>query len=104
MTAGPDDVVERFEVDSLAHPDIAPQADPRDLQADLAVEGVAVGFEVLLQAADVLPVAVAEHPVERLALLEQSGEQLMAEIIWFARRDIVEHLRLEHVDAGVDRV
>ena len=28
----------------------------------------------------------------------------MAEIIWFARRDVVEHLRLEHVDAGVDGV
>ena len=77
---------------------------PGSCGLDLAVQQVAVGGEVLRQAADVLPVALGDVAVERRPHLEQLGEQLLAEVVLGVRRDVVEHLGLEHVDAGVDRV
>ena len=69
-----------------------------------AVERVEVRLPVLVEVADVLPVAVADHPVQRPAHLEQQREELLREVVRPVGRDVLEHLRLEHVDAGVDRV
>ena len=104
MTAGPS-TSSRLSIDgALAHPDVAAQAHPGRGQLDLAVEGVPVGLQVLLQAADVLPVALAHHAVERLVHVEQLREQVVAEVVGLPLGDVVEDLGLEHVDAGVDRV
>ena len=104
MTAGPSTSSRLSICGALAHPDVAAQAHPGRGELDLAVEGVPVGLHVLLQAAHVLPVAVADHAVERLAHVEQLGEQVVAEVVGLALGDVVEDLGLEHVDAGVDRV
>ncbi len=104
MTAGPSTSSRLSSDGALAHPDVAAQPDARRSQADLAVERVAVGLQVLLEAADVLPVAVADHAVERLVHVEQLGEQVVAEVVGLPLGDVVEDLGLDHVDAGVDRV
>src|SRR5665648_282917 len=98
------DVLERVEVDALADEDAVLQLDAGDAGLDLAVQEVAVGREVLGQAADVLPVALGDVAVQRRAHLEELGEQVLAEVEGFVGRDVIEHLRLEHVDARVDRV
>ncbi len=100
----PRHVVERVDVDVLADPDVLAEADAGDVGLDLAVEHVAVGGQILLQVTDVLPVAVDDGAVERLAELEELGEELLAEVVLLPRRDVLEDLGLEHVDAGVDRV
>ena len=104
MTAGPGHVLERLDADVLADVDVVLEADARDGGLHLAVEHVAVGGQVLAEAADVLPVAVGDGAEERLAELEQLGEQLLAEVVGLAGGDVVEDLGLEHVDAGVDGV
>ncbi len=100
----PGHVLERLDADVLADVDVVLEPDARDRGRDLAVEHVAVGGEVLAEAADVLPVPLGDRAVERLAELEQLGEQLLAEVVGLAGRDVVEDLGLEHVDAGVDGV
>ena len=97
-------MLERLDADVLADVDVVLEADARDRGLHLAVEHVAIGGQVLAEAADVLPVAVGDRAEERLAELEQLGEQLLAEVVGLARRDVVEDLGFEHVDAGVDGV
>ncbi len=97
-------VLERVEIDAVAEEDAVVELDAGELGLDLAVEQVAVGDEVLRQAADVLPVAVGHVAVERRAHLEELGEQVLAEVELGVGRDVVEHLGLEYVDAGVDGV
>ena len=70
----------------------------------LLVERVGVRLAVLVEVADVLPVALAHVAVDRAAHLEQQREELLREVERPVGRDVPEHLRLEHVDAGVDRV
>ena len=77
---------------------------PGDVQAHLLVERVEVRLPVLVEVADVLPVAVEHVPVDRPAHLEQEREELLREVVRPVGRDVPQHLRLEHVDAGVDRV
>ena len=81
-----------------------PQREPVDVDLDLAVEDVLVGAQVGLQGPDVLPVAVGHVPVEVLAGGQCGRERLAGEVHRLALGDVVEDLRLEHVDAGVDRV
>ena len=71
---------------------------------DLAVERVEVRLAELVEVPDVLPVAVADHPVQRPAHLEQQREELLREVVRPVGRDVLQHLGLEHVDPGVDRV
>ena len=88
----------------LPQPDPGPDLEPAQVDLDLAVEDVLVGSLVGLQAADVLPVAVGHEAEQRRALGEQLGEHVGGEVGRLAVRDVLEHLRLEHVDAGVDGV
>ena len=77
---------------------------PGIVQAHLLVERVEVRLPVLVEVADVLPVAVADVAVDRPAHLEQQREELLREVVRPVGRDVPQHLGLEHVDAGVDRV
>src|SRR5262249_53082781 len=70
------DLAELGQLDAVAEVDVLAQADARDLEVDLAVERVVVRLAVLLQRADVLPVAVGDPAVQRPAALQQVGEQL----------------------------
>ena len=98
------DRVEIVHVDALPHPDVAAQADPGHVEPHALVERVEVRLPVLVEVPDVLPVAVDDVAVHRPAHLEQQREELLREVVRAVRRDVPQHLRLEHVDAGVDRV
>ena len=63
-----------------------------------------MGALVGLQAAHVLPVAVGHEPEQRRLLAEQLGEHVAGEVGRLAVGDVLEHLGLKHVDAGVDGV
>ena len=96
--------VDVVEVDALPHPDVAPQTDAGDVQADALVERVEIGLPVLIEVADVLPVALHRLAVERATHLEQERKELLGEVVRLVGRDVAQHLRLQDVDAGVDRV
>src|SRR5206468_4751188 len=51
------DALELVEIDALADPDVAAQPDSGDVELHLLVEGVEVRLPVLVEVADVLPVA-----------------------------------------------
>ena len=76
------------QVDSLAHPDVAAEADSRQLQLDAFVERVEVGLPVLVEVADVLPVPLRHVAVERPAHLQEQGEQLLGEVVGTVGRNV----------------
>src|SRR4051794_34691243 len=98
------DVLDVVDLDARPDPDIAPDLHAADVQSHLLVERVEVRLAVLVEVPDVLPVAVADVAVDRAPHLEEQREELLREVVWPVRRDVAEHLGLEHVDAGVDRV
>ena len=101
---GPLDRLEVVEVHPVPHPDVAANADSGDLEPHALVEGIEVRLPVLVEVADVLPVAVEDVAVDRPSHLEQEREELLREVVRPVLRDVLQHLRLEHVDAGVDGV
>ena len=98
------DRLEIVHVDAFAEPDVAAQADAGDVEPHFLVERVEVRLPVLVEVADVLPVALEHAAVDRPPHLQQEREQLLREVVRTVGRDVAQHLRLEHVDAGVDRV
>ena len=98
------DLLRVVDVRALADPDVPAQLHARDVQAHLLVERVEVRLPVLVEVADVLPVAVEHVPVDRPAHLEQQREELLREVVRPVAGNVRQHLRLEHVDARVDRV
>ena len=98
------DGLELVDVDLLADPDVPAEPEPGHLELDAAVERVEVRLPELLEVADVLPVAVEHVPVDRPSHLEQEREELLREVVRAVVGHVPEHLRLEHVDPGVDRV
>ena len=100
----PFDLLDVVDVGALADPDVAAQLHSLDVQPHLLVERVEVRLPVLVEVADVLPVALHHVPVDRPAHLEQEREELLREVVRPVGRDVLQHLRLEHVDPGVDRV
>ncbi len=100
----PFDRVEIVQVDALADPDVPADADARDVEAHLLVERVEVRLPVLLEVADVLPVAVEDAAVDRAPHLEQQREELLREVVRPVGRHVVHDLGVDDVDAGVDRV
>src|SRR6185369_12477610 len=83
---------------------VAAQLDPRDVQRDLLVESVEVRLSELVEVADVLPVAAGDVAVERAPHLEEEREELLREVERPALGHVAQHLGVEHVDAGIDRV
>src|SRR6476620_10595580 len=101
----PLDRLQIVEVHPVPQPDVAADPDPFDLELHALVERVEVRLPVLVEVAYVLPIAVIEDvPVDRPAHLEQQREQLLREVVRPVLGDVLQHFRLEHVDAGVDRV
>ena len=76
----------------------------RDVQVDQARQSIEVGLPVDLQVADVFPVGGRGEAVEGTACGEEAGEDVVAEAPERVRRDQVEDVRLEDVDARVGRV
>src|SRR5205085_60781 len=74
---------------------LAPAADDRPLE---------VRLPVLVEVSDVLPVAVADVAVDRPTHLEQEREELLREVVRPVGRHVTQDLRIEDVDASVDRV
>ena len=101
---GPFELVEVVELDALADPDVAAELDAGDRELDPALERVVVRLPVLVEVADVLPVAVEHAAVERPAHLEQQREELLREVERPVGRDVPQALGVDHVDARVDRV
>ncbi|MEZ5099456.1 MAG: hypothetical protein R3C15_06555 [Thermoleophilia bacterium] len=101
---GAGDAVERVELHARADPDVPAQPDPGDVEPDLPVERVEVRLAVLVEVPHVLPVARQHVPVDRSAHLEQEGEQVLREVERAIGRHVAQHLGLDDVDPGVDRV
>src|SRR5919108_244687 len=100
----PLDALEVLDVDPLPHPDVPAQPAAGDAQAHALVERVEVRLPVLGEVADVLPVALADVAVDRSPHLEQEREELLREVVRPVGRHVAHDLRLEYVDARVDRV
>src|SRR5215207_8758596 len=83
---------------SHERPTIAPSI------TDALVERVGVRLAILVEVSDVLPVAVEHVAVERSTHLEEKREELFGEVVRAVVRNVRQHLRLEDVDARVDRV
>src|SRR6267142_5416689 len=70
---------------------------------DTIGQEVVMGLQVTRRRADVHPVcSLWNVRKEWLAFLQQSGKQAVLERMIFATRDQIEHLRLEHISAGID--
>ena len=78
--------------------------DAGDLELDLAVEHVLMGRTVGVEGADILPIAVAGIAEHRLAVLQQLRKYVAGEIDGPIRFDVVEDLRFEDIDPGIDGV
>ena len=74
-----------------------------ELGGEVALEHVAMGLQIGVRGPDVEPVAGERNPVDRL-LLDEKRKDLALDRNGAARRDQVEHVRLEHVQARVDQV
>ena len=98
-----DDGVGRH-VDALADPDPLANLEAGHLDADLAVEQLLVRGAVRLERADVFPVAVDDGSEQLQAAVEHGREHVAREVDDLALGDELEHARVEHVDARVDRV
>ncbi len=98
------DGLELREVDAFAEPDVAADPDAADVELYALVERVEVRLAVLVEVADVLPVAVEDTAVDRPPHLQQEREKLLGEVVRPVGRHVLQHLRLEDVDARVDRV
>src|SRR5439155_20582462 len=94
----------RVDVGTLAQPDALAEAKARDVDLDLGVEDVDVGAQVGLGRTDVLPVAVGYVTENWKTVRQHRREDVAREVDDFALGNEVEHLGLEHVDAGVDGV
>src|SRR5580765_7893865 len=98
------DLVEVVEVDAFADPDVPAELDAGDRELDGPFERVVVRLSVLVEVADVLPVAVEDAAVQRPPHLEQHREELLREVVRPVSRDVAQALGIDHVDARVDRV
>ena len=98
------DLLELTDLDALAKPDVAADADARNVQAHLFLERVEVRLAELVEIPDVLPVSVHHVAVQRTPHLQQIGKELLREVVRTVARHVLQHLGLHHVDAGVDRV
>src|SRR5262249_41185340 len=68
------------------------------------VDQIFVGLKVALRRADVYPVTGPHVGVKLLVGREQGRKELVLERELLPRRNVVEHARLQDVDAGVDRL
>lgn len=88
----------------LGHPHARGELEPVDLDVDLALEDVGLGLHIALVGADVLPVALGDIAVDRLAFLHQLRKDVTGPVHRYVGLDIVEDLGLHHIDARVHGV
>ena len=98
------DRVEVVDLHPVAEPHVPAQAHPGQAQAHALVERVEVRLPVLVEVADVLPVALADVAVERPAHVLQQREELLREVVGPVGGDVAQDLGLADVDPRVDRV
>ena len=67
-----------LELDPFSEPDVPAQADAWDVQPDTLVERVEVRLTVLVEVADVLPVAVEDDPYSGRPISSRSGKSSLA--------------------------
>ena len=89
---------------AFGHPHARGDLEAVDVDVDLALQDVRLGLHVALVRADVLPVALGDVAVDRLALLHQLREDVAGPVDRHVGLDVVEDLGLHHVDAGVHGV
>ena len=93
------DLLEIADLDALSEPHVAADANAGNVELDVLLERIEVRLPELVEVPDVLPVAVHHVPVQRASHLEQVGKELFREVERAVRRDVLQHLRLQHVDA-----
>ena len=76
----PLDLVEVVELHPLPQPHVAAQPDAGNRELHALVEGVEVRLPVLVEVADVLPVALHRQPVDRPPHLEEERKELLREV------------------------
>ena len=81
-----------------------PMSRPSSSILHAAFQHVAGGAGILLQVADIAPVALGDIAVDRVAVAHQDREEVLAEVEGLRGGSVVEHFRLQHVDAGVDGI
>jgi hypothetical protein len=77
---------------------------PFQLQLQPAGEEIAVCGKIFAQVPDIAPVALPDVAVERQPAVQHLRKEVLAEVVLLPVGDELQHLRLQHVDAGVDRV
>ena len=100
----PDDLRVGIDLRALTQPHRLGDLEAGKIECDLPVEHIHVGAEVRVEGADVLPVARRDRADQRLPLGRAGGEHVAREVDRLVPIDVVEDLRVEHVDAGVDGV
>lgn len=93
----------RMDLGTFGDPHSGRDLESVDLDVDLAFEHV-VRLDVALVRPDVLPVALGDIAVDRLAFLHELGEDITGPVDRDIGLDIVEYLGLHDVDARVHRV
>ena len=71
---------------------------------DLAGQCLGCGPPILADVADIAPIARGDKAIHGQTLLQHLRKDLAAPVERLARRDEIEHLRLQHIDAGIDRI
>ena len=93
------------DLDAIFGPDAAAEIGAGQLDFDLTLQHIGVGAHVFGEVADIAPVALGDVAVDRVALLQHHGEEILAEVERFVALEIAEdNLGIQHVDAGVDGV
>lgn len=94
----------RMDLGALRDPDARRDLEAVDVDVDLALQHVGLRLHIALVRTDVLPVALRDIAVDGLALLHQLREDVTGPVDGDIGFDVVEDLRLHHIDAGVHRV
>ena len=89
---------------TLGHPHARGELEPVDLDVDLALEDVGLGLHIALVGTDVLPVALGDIAVDRLAFLHQLRKDVTGPVHRYVGLDIVEDLGLHDIDARIHGV
>src|SRR5207302_4283100 len=88
----------------LPYPHAVGDLEPGHLDVDEAIERILLCLAVRVDVPNVGPVALGDVPEDRRAFRQQGGEDVFREVVLLAFGDVVEDLRLEDVDAGVNGV
>ena len=89
---------------AFGDPDARGDLEAVDVDVDLALEHVGLRLHIALVRTDVLPVALGDIAVDRLAFLHELREDVAGPVDGDVGLDVVEDLGLHDVDARIDGV